>query len=50
MQVIDKNGNIFGGGVEITGPDGKPKTSGGGGGESSYRTCRWTFVAILTQE
>jgi hypothetical protein len=31
MQVIDKNGNIFGGGVEITGPDGKPKTSGGGG-------------------
>ena len=32
MQVIDKNGNIFGGGVEITGPDGKPKTSGGGGG------------------
>lgn len=32
MQVIDSNGNVFGGGIEITGPDGKPKTSGGGGG------------------
>ena len=32
MQVIDKNGNVFGGGIEITGPDGKPKTTGGGGG------------------
>jgi hypothetical protein len=31
MQVVDANGNIFGGGLEITGPDGKPKTSGGGG-------------------
>jgi hypothetical protein len=35
MQVIDKNGNIFGGGIEITGPDGKPKTTGGGGGSPS---------------
>ena len=32
MQVIDSNGNVFGGGIEITGPDGKPKTTGGGGG------------------
>ena len=31
MQVVDANGNIFGGGLEITGPDGKPKTSSGGG-------------------
>lgn len=31
MQIIDANGNIFGNGLEITGPDGKPKTSGGGG-------------------
>jgi len=35
MQVIDKNGNVFGGGIEITGPDGKPKTTGGGGGSPS---------------
>ena len=34
MQVVDANGNIFGGGLEITGPDGKPKTSGGGGSPS----------------
>jgi len=32
MQLVDKNGNIFGGGIEVTGPDGKPKTTGGGGG------------------
>lgn len=31
MQLIDSNGNVFGGGIEITGPDGKPKTTGGGG-------------------
>jgi hypothetical protein len=31
MQVVDANGNIFGNGLEITSPDGKPKTSGGGG-------------------
>jgi hypothetical protein len=34
MQLIDKNGNVFGAGIEITGPDGKPKTTGGGGGGS----------------
>jgi hypothetical protein len=34
MQLVDKNGNIFGGGIEVTGPDGKPKTIGGGGGGS----------------
>jgi hypothetical protein len=34
MQLIDKNGNVFGAGIEITGPDGKPKTIGGGGGGS----------------
>jgi len=34
MQVVDTNGNIFGNGLEITGPDGKPKTTGGGGGGS----------------
>jgi len=32
MQLVDKNGNIFGAGIEVTGPDGKPKTTGGGGG------------------
>lgn len=32
MQVVDANGNIFGTGLEINGPDGKPKTTGGGGG------------------
>jgi hypothetical protein len=34
MKLVDKNGNIFGGGIEVTGPDGKPKTTGGGGGGS----------------
>jgi hypothetical protein len=34
MQLVDKNGNIFGGGIEVTSPDGKPKTIGGGGGGS----------------
>lgn len=32
MQVVDKDGNVFGDGLQINGPDGKPKTSGGGGG------------------
>jgi hypothetical protein len=32
MQVVDANGNVFGAGLEINGPDGKPKTTGGGGG------------------
>lgn len=33
MELIDSNGNIFGGpGIEIIGADGKPKTTGGGGG------------------
>jgi hypothetical protein len=36
MQLVDKDGNIFGNGIEITGPDGKPKTTGGGGGSVSY--------------
>jgi len=31
MQIVDKDGNIFGNGLEVTGPDGKPKTTGGGG-------------------
>jgi hypothetical protein len=35
MQLVDKNGNIFGAGIEVTGPDGKPKTTGGGGGSPS---------------
>lgn len=35
MQVVDANGNIFGNGIEVTGPDGKPKTTGGGGGAPS---------------
>lgn len=35
MQIIDKDGNIFGGGIEVTGPDGKPKITGGGGGSPS---------------
>lgn len=29
MQVVDNNGNIFGNGLEVNGPDGKPKTIGG---------------------
>ena len=32
MQVVDSNGNVFGAGLQVNGPDGKPKTSGGGGG------------------
>jgi hypothetical protein len=32
MQIVDKDGNIFGGGLQVNGPDGKPKTTGGGGG------------------
>jgi hypothetical protein len=32
MQVVDINGNVFGVGLEVTGPDGKPKTISGGGG------------------
>lgn len=32
MQLTDKNGNVYGGGLQVTGPDGKPKTTGGGGG------------------
>jgi hypothetical protein len=31
MQVVDANGNVFGAGLEVTGSDGKPKTTGGGG-------------------
>jgi hypothetical protein len=30
MQIVDKDGNIFGGGLQVNGPDGKPKTIGGG--------------------
>lgn len=32
MQVVNKNGDVFGGGLQVIGPDGKPKTTGGGGG------------------
>lgn len=35
MQITDSNGNIFGAGLEVNGPDGKPKTTGGGGGAPS---------------
>ena len=35
MQVVDNNGNVFGGGLQVNGPDGKPKTTGGGGGSPS---------------
>jgi hypothetical protein len=34
MQVVDASGNIFGNGLEVTGPDGKPKTTSGGGAPS----------------
>ena len=34
MQLTDKNGNVYGGGLQVTGPDGKPKTTGGGRGGS----------------
>lgn len=37
MQVVDKDGNIFGSGIEVTGVDGKPKTTGGGGTPTSYQ-------------
>lgn len=33
MQVVDNNGNVFGNGLEITGPDGKPKGGGGSGAQ-----------------
>jgi hypothetical protein len=32
MQVTKKNGTVYGSFIEVYGPDGKPKTSGGGGG------------------
>jgi hypothetical protein len=39
MQVTDKNGNIFGPhGLQVNGADGKPKTTGGGGGSSPLTT------------
>lgn len=31
MQVVNKNGDVFGAGLQINGPDGKPKTISGGG-------------------
>jgi len=34
MQIVDNNGNVFGSGLQVNGPDGKPKTTGGGGGGS----------------
>ncbi len=34
MQVVDNNGNVFGGGLQVNGPDGKPKTISGGGSPS----------------
>lgn len=38
MQLTDSNGNIYGvDGLEITGIDGKPKTTGGGGTSLIYR-------------
>jgi hypothetical protein len=30
MQVVDANGNVFGAGLEVTGSNGKPKTTSGG--------------------
>jgi len=39
MQVTDKNGNVYGwGGLEIFGPDGKPKNPGGGGSPGTIIT------------
>ena len=32
MQVTEKDGTVYGSLIEVYGPDGKPKTSGGGGG------------------
>jgi hypothetical protein len=29
MQIVDNNGNVFGSGLQVNGPDGKPKTTGG---------------------
>ena len=31
MQVTEKDGTVYGSSIIIYGPDGKPKTSGGGG-------------------
>ena len=45
MQVTDKNGNIFGPhGLQVNGPDGKPKviSSGGGGGSIPHGTASGT--------
>lgn len=37
MQLVDKDGNVYGvSTIAITGPDGKPKTTGGGGGGTNY--------------
>lgn len=35
MELVDKNGNVFGEGLQITDKYGKPKTTGGGGGTPS---------------
>ena len=46
MQVTDKNGNIFGPhGLQVNGSDGKPKTTGGGGGSASWGGITGTLSA-----
>ena len=46
MQVVDASGNVYGApGLEIIGPDGKPKGGGGGGG-TTY-TMRHSFATPL---
>ena len=53
MQVTDKNGNIFGPhGLQVNGPDGKPKviSSGGGGGSIPHGTASGidTYTVSIT--
>lgn len=43
MEVTDVNGNVYGSNIIVYGPDGKPKTTGGGGVSVSYER-RSAFV------
>ena len=48
MQLVDKDGNIFGIGLEVTGPDGKPKTTGGGGGSGTVTSVGLSMPSAFT--
>jgi hypothetical protein len=48
MQLVDKDGNIFGDGLQVTGPDGKPKTTGGGGGSGTVTSVGLSMPSAFT--